>query len=77
MKKFKLTFLLLLVCIISGCGNSSSDDTAKTWFIYLVQPSYDETVIVYEEQKLSTDTGELNFQNRNTFLVHIDIFYRN
>lgn len=72
----RLFCLVVGIMILALCGCGQKDDREGKWDCSVVNALEDETVINFSDVEIRTDSGELCFQNRNDFLIHLYLYAR-
>ena len=66
--------LLAAVMLLCACGKQEEIPEGKKWDCSVTVVAEDPTCIVYSNERLETDSGELSFQNRNPFPIRLYLY---
>ncbi|MEE0109511.1 MAG: hypothetical protein UEP57_01290 [Oscillospiraceae bacterium] len=70
-----MVLLVLLAVFLCGCGKSEKVVKAENmWDCSVYVVFEDATAIMYSEVEMQTNSGQLYFQNRNAFSVHLYLY---
>lgn len=69
----RLTALMFLAAILL-CGCGKAEEAGKKWDCSVSVVSEDVTAIAYSEAQMQTNSGQLSFQNRNAFPIHLYLY---